>query len=368
MAIYRIYPESDAFLASEVTTGNAGRDEIVELGGYEDTSGTGRTNRIVVKFNRNEILDVVNSKIGSSGISASLNYYLAEASELPVSYKVYSYPLAQDWDNGTGKFGDTPINTTGVSWTNTKAGASTPWITAGWGAGITGSFSGSQTGGGSWYTGSGAFALETSQSFSTNSDKDISIDVSNAVELIYSGSINNYGHIIKLENQYEFNTDTNVRLKFFGNDTNTIYPPYLEFKWDDVSYNTGSLNVLTTDISTLGIKNNRERYESSGKTRFRLSARPKYPTRTFTTASAYLTNYALPENSYWGVKDEYTEEMVIDFDRYTKVSCDSTGPYFDVYMDSFQPERYYRLMIKSTIDGSEIIFADKNTFKVVRNV
>jgi hypothetical protein len=33
MAVYRIFPEQDAFIFSEVPT-NAGLDEIVEIGGY----------------------------------------------------------------------------------------------------------------------------------------------------------------------------------------------------------------------------------------------------------------------------------------------------------------------------------------------
>ena len=61
--------------------------------------------------------------------------------------------------------------------------------------------------------------------------------------------------------------------------------------------------------------------------------------------------------------------MIIDFDTsYTKVSCDATGSYFDVFMDGLQPERYYRLLIKTEIDGSSIVVDDKNIFKVVRNV
>ena len=43
--------------------------------------------------------------------------------------------------------------------------------------------------------------------------------------------------------------------------------------------------------------------------------------------------------------------MVVPFDsKFTKVSCDSTGPYFDVYMDGLQPERYYRILVKSELD------------------
>ena len=33
MAVYRIFPEKDTIISTEVTTGNAGKDEIVEIGG-----------------------------------------------------------------------------------------------------------------------------------------------------------------------------------------------------------------------------------------------------------------------------------------------------------------------------------------------
>ena len=60
--------------------------------------------------------------------------------------------------------------------------------------------------------------------------------------------------------------------------------------------------------------------------------------------------------------------MVIPFDtNYTKISCDSTGPYFDIYMDGLQPERYYRVLVKSEIDGTNTVIDNGNTFKVVRN-
>ena len=61
--------------------------------------------------------------------------------------------------------------------------------------------------------------------------------------------------------------------------------------------------------------------------------------------------------------------MIIDFDsNFTKISCDASGPYFDVHMDGLQPERYYRLLIKTTLDGSTVVVDDKNIFKVARNV
>jgi len=40
-----------------------------------------------------------------------------------------------------------------------------------------------------------------------------------------------------------------------------------------------------------------------------------------------------------------------------------------VYMDGLQPERYYRILIKTVLDGSTVVVDDSNNniFKVVRN-
>ena len=362
MAVYRIFPEKDAFISTEVPTGNTGKDEIVEIGGYYDISGTGQANRILVKYSNDDINTAI-ATIGGAGYSASLGMYLADASTLPSNVTIHLNAISQSWDNGTGKFGDTPINTSGVSWIYRQTGEAGAWTTSGYSAGSTGSYR-SQVGGGTWYT-----SYETTQSFSINSATyDLTLPATRLVQSIVNATNPNDGFIIRLQPDLEFNTTSSIRLKYFGADTNTIYPPYLEFKWDDSSYVTGSLTVLSNGISTINLTNNRGKYTDVGKQRFRVSARPKYPVRSFTTSSAYLTNYALPSASYWGLKDEYTEEMVVDFDTtFTKVSCDSNGAFFDVYMDGLQPERYYRILIKTTLDGSTTVVDNQNIFKVVRN-
>lgn len=368
MAIYRIFPESDTFIFSEGVKGNAGKDEILEIAGYTDFSGTGRTKRTIVKFATSEIQSVVNSKVGSSSWNAYLRGYLAEANELPVSHSLFVYPISDTWENGTGKFGDLPIDKSGVSWQYRGAQETNAWLTSGFGAGITGYSISGQSGGGTWYTGSAGVNLEASQSFALNADLDLEIDVTNATTLFYSESLYNNGFILKLPNDLEFNVSRSVQLRYFGVDTNSIYPPSLEFRWDDSSYETGSLSVLDNSQAQINVKNNKGEFVDEGKQRFRLSAKPTYPTRTFTTSSVYLTNYALPTASYWGLRDENTEEMVVDFNTsYTKISCDSNGPYFDVHMDGLQPERYYRLLIKTTLDGSTTVVDNKNIFKIVRN-
>ena len=165
MAVYRIFPEKDTFISSEAPTGNAGKDEIIEIGGYPNTSVIGETNRLLVQYKTSEIQDVVATKIGAANYSASLCLYLADAYEVPVDYTLYAYPISGAWDSGVGKFGDIPVNISGVSWQYRQAGLSAPWTTAGFATGVTGSFNPNLTpGGGTWYTGSAGINLESIQS------------------------------------------------------------------------------------------------------------------------------------------------------------------------------------------------------------
>lgn len=348
MAVYRIYPEKDTFIFSEPTVagiyGNAGRDEILEIGGYPDANAIARTNRAIVQFSTTDIVNTLNTKV-SGNWSSSLHLYLAEAGELPQSYTLYAFPVSQSWINGAGKRDDSPVNVTGVSW-KYKDAQTTEWTSLG---------------------GDYINTVSGSQTLTLTSDHDVDIDVTPIVDEYYSGSIPNYGFLIKLQDALENETTASINLKYFSSDTHTIYPPYLEFKWDDTNYST-TLTELDTDISTISIKNHKEKYTDSDKVRFRLSCRPKYPTRTFTTSSIYLTEYVLPQQSYWGIKDEFTDEMIIDFDNsFTKVSADNTGNYFDVYMDTLQPERFYRLLVKTTLNNNTVVIDNKNIFKVTRN-
>ena len=369
MAIFRIFPEKDTFIFTEVPTGNAGKDEIVEIGGYTGITGEGETSRILIQYSTSEIKDVITNKIAGGVYSASLHLYLADAYAVPVNYDLYAYPVYGTWDNGVGKFGDIPVNTTGASWQYKKSGESDAWTTVGFATNTTGSYkSGSTSGGGNWYTGSNGVSLEFTQSHALNSTNDVDINVTKAIQLFDAGTIVNSGFILKLPNNLEYNTTASIRLKYYGADTNTIFPPFLELKWDDSTYVTGSLSILSNSISTINLTNNKGKYPDVGKQRFRLSTRPKYPVRSFTTSSIYLTNYALPSASYWGLRDENTEEMIVNFDtQFTKISCDSNGGFFDVYMDGLQPERYYRILIKTILDGSTTVIDNQNIFKVVRN-
>ena len=82
--------------------------------------------------------------------------------------------------------------------------------------------------------------------------------------------------------------------------------------------------------------------------------------------SIYSTYSYLPTASYYAVQDLSTNEFVIDFDnQYTQLSADSISNYFDIYMSGLEPERYYKIVIKTTINNSTLIFDNNYYFKIV---
>ena len=362
MAIYKIFPEKSATLYSFYPTLNSGIDEILELSTYQSILGTNEASRPIIKFPSDEINDIITNKVSSSAFDVYLKLSLANASQLPLDYTIYCYPLAVDWNVGTGRLANSPITTDGVSWQFTTEASGSTWFDTVI-SGTTGSYS-TNVGGGLWYTASN---YEATQSFTRISSKDIELKVSNAVKAWYSSSINNNGLILKHSNSLEFTTASKFETKYFSANTHTIYPPCLEIRWNDFIYNTGSLAVISSPsiVATLG--NNQSEYQQDSVQRFRVNVRDKFPARTFQTASVYLNNKALPTSSYWSIKDLDTEEIVVDYDTtYTKISCDSTGNYFDVYMNGLEPERYYKILIKTIIGGSTLVLDDDYYFKVIR--
>ena len=187
------------------------------------------------------------------------------------------------------------------------------------------------------------------------------------VKLWNSSSIDNNGLILKHSSSIEFSSSF-VETNYFSVDTHTIYPPELEFRWDDSSYALTDLTAVTSSDFIVSFTNVKEEFEDTAIYDFRIKARDTYPTRTFQTSSVYLNAKALPTSSYWGLKDIKTNEMVVDFDTsYTKLSADSGSNYFKVYMDGLEPERYYQLMIKTIVGDETLIIENKdNYFKVVR--
>jgi hypothetical protein len=370
MAIYKIFPAKDASIYSLYPNKNTGLDEILEASTKIDVSDSPQTSRFLVQFSTEEINDVINNKISSSQWQANFKGYIANLEGLNLDTILEFYPIFGSWNMGTGKYLYSPEYTNGVSWIWRSYSGSNAWTTSGFSSFVTASY-GSQAGGGTWYTGSSnstVLPISASQTFTYVDSGDIDVNVTNMVKAWYSGSIANQGIIVKQAVEFVSSSDYQIEMKFFSNDTHTIYPPQLEFRWRDYTFNTGSSTntILNTQTSTVSLSENPGTFYSGSINRFRINSRPTYPARTFQTASLYTTNYYLPTASYYAVKDLDTNEFVIDFDnQYTQLSADGTSSYFTLYMNGLEPERYYKILIKSIIDGSTIIFDDNYYFKIV---
>ena len=157
-------------------------------------------------------------------------------------------------------------------------------------------------------------------------------------------------------------------MKYFSIDTHTIYPPCLEFKWADATFNTGSSTLPTLNIQPyiITVGENPGYFYPDSINQFRVYAIPEYPDRVFATASYYTQNYYLPTASYYAVQDLYTNEYIINFDTvYTQLSQDATSSFFTLYMNGLEPERYYKLLIKTTINGSTVVVDNDYYFKII---
>jgi hypothetical protein len=377
MAVYKIFPEKDTTIYSKYPDMNTGLDQILEISNEVSllSGSIPYVSRALIKFPTSEIEEVLNNIVlptvntesvntlspivSPNGLySASLKLYLADASNLPDTYSLECYSVSQSWEQGTGRFLYDPYDKTNATWVNRDN--TNEWLTASFYTNSTASFQSTNPGGGTWW-----FVYAGSQTFGINQTKDTNIDVTNIVSE-YSVNIENDGFLLKMGGTNEFNTSSSFSLKYFSRDTHTIYLPQLEIKWDDSVYNTGSLSVLTNENIVITLGNNIGKYNRDDVYRFRVNARDVYPARQFTTVSVYTLNKALPSSSYWALQDLNTGEYVIDFDpSCTKLSCDSSGNYFDMYMAGLQPDRYYKILIKSSFsNGSSVVYDNAYIFKL----
>ena len=382
MAYYFLYPEKDSTIYShpyrqDLNTG------IVETLSLASEKGIDNDlyypSRFLIQFKDSELTSIIQNKI-TGNFSASLITYATEFSQnLPKTQIIEIYPISQSWESGTDRYLERPYNnkvvSNGVSWLYTDDGTTkTSWETSSFNSGTTGSFSGSDKGGGVWYTGSG---FEFSQSFDITQNLDIDLNITSLIQKYssslfasqtYPTGIPNNGIIIKRTNDVNNNTTDQGELKYFSLDTHTIFSPTLAIKWDDSSYITSSgANILTSGKIQLNISNNKQEYRPSEEYTFRINAREQYPTRTFTTSSNYLNTNYLNSSSYYSIEDYSSKEIIIPFDtEFTKLSADSNGMYFKLDMDGLQPERYYRLLIRHDNNDGIFIYDDDVFFKVIR--
>jgi len=395
MAYYFIFPEIDTTIYShpDRKTMNAGADELLELVKEPGSSDEfHHPSRILIKFKNEEITNAI-SLMGegtfTSSLSSAVNLQLtlAEANNIVANHIINAYAVSQSWDEGTGKYLNLPSASNGTSWffrdnstfatSWTGSGTATNWFGSaatahGYGTGSIDSTLLTQ-GGGTWYTGSNFLGT---QQFLKGDDLDTNIDVkeiihrwsaSISVGQTFPDGIVNNGFLLKTLDSVETDVLNSFgELQYFSLDTHTIYPPKLCFKWNDSIHLKQGSAKQNGELQVL-LYGNKKEYNQNEIVKFRLHVRDKYPERSFDNESNFLKKGYFTTGSFYSIRDAHTEREIIPFDNnFTKLSADSEGMYFNLYMNGLQPERYYRILLKHINKDGTTIYDDNYHFKVVR--
>jgi len=337
--------------------------------------------RILIKFDTTEISKSISNGSITSDVTFKLKLKTTQASELPVDYTVYGYAISQSWNMGIGRF-STGGDLVGASWNN-KTESGSLWYVSG--SNITTGTSASINEGGTWYNTVPLTYQYKSSSFCTSSfsgsslicsqsydytTSDINMDITSIVKGWICGCVPNEGIILisSLESSTTNGIDSTV--KFFSKETNTIYQPYIDISWNDSIYTTGSMVPLTGIVPyTVVMQNLSKEYKFGSIPRINIFAREKFPLKNFTKGyqqNSYLSSSLLPSASYYCVKDNESENIVIDFDDNTKLSSDGNIHYFKIDTTGLPVERFYRILIKTTFNNQTDIFDNGNIFKITR--
>tara|TARA_Y100000034_G_scaffold136562_1_gene213841 strand:- start:4699 stop:5820 length:1122 start_codon:yes stop_codon:yes gene_type:complete len=369
---YFIYSTKDATISSgsnhidgaSFTDQNFGQDEILDLKKDFWNKEFDFPTRILISFAGTEFTNVSQSIVNGNIVNPKFYLRLYETNgtqDLSTEYKLSAFPLSQSWDEGAGRLNDNPKVTNGVSWENRNyypGSSAVSWSHD----------DGTLRHGGYYISGSG---YEASQSFSYESP-DIEMNVTDIVNKWLAGT-SNYGFILRFSGSQETDNQTYGQLKFLSTQTNTIYSPKLEIRWDDhkpcTGSNTGSLLPMTAsgeEDYMLYMKYLKESYKENDKVKFRVMPRKRYIKKTFSTSVQTVTGSFITEGSgSYSFVDMATGETIIPFSAYTSMSCDSTSNYFIQWMNGFNPNRAYKILYKLKYnDGQEIVYDDDFEFVV----
>lgn len=372
MAVKRIKPIQDTFIVETESGASFGGDEILELGKCYRPDATG-CSRILLEFMTNEVEELLGDH---SLVKATLNLKYAYSENLPAVYGVDITEIEQEWTEGEGHINDLPANLSGANWVTARPGH--PWEVEG-GEDIpknddedpfSGLFPTCPCHPDPEEEDSDVINVDMQkQEYFTSYQKsrDLCLDVTEWVYNWIVGRGKGLGFLLKLTNE-AIALDRKARICFYSSETHTTNYPYLEIVYDD---SVRPENPETFEnLSTLVIKtrNLKEHYYTGEKARVDLLVRPEYPLRVFSTSSLYRNEEkALPENTLWGIRDEYTGEMWVPFTDFgTKISYDSHGNFFILDTDLLEPERYYRLLFEVEDCKERRVIDTKNIFRVTR--
>ena len=341
------------------TDKNVGQDEVLEIKKIFFDRSFHAPTRTLIQFDTDEINNYISSSVLPHDYKVHLRLFeTAGTSGLSETYELIAHPLSESWDEGIGKEADNPKTTEGCSWEYRK---NTEGIEIEW-----------ETKGGTIVSTDGVDAV--SQSFSLSSP-DIDMDVTELAKKWFGGENVNHGFLLKLSGSVETSSGSFEDLKFFSRQSNTIYAPKLEVRWDDHLIVTGSATGSLTPLNLSGQEENyiyqlhkREAYKETETTKFRFGARKRYINKSFTTSVQSVSGSYFPEGSAsYSIIDMATNEDVIPFSPYTTMSCDPVSPFFTQDLNTFEPNRAYKILIKVKHDDNQTIVYDDDFEFILRS-
>ena len=345
MAIKRLRPIQDTFINNNSSQASFGADEILELGTCERSDASG-CSRILMEFMVNEVEELLGC---NSLVRATLNLKYAHAENLPPVWGLDCTEIDSEWAEGVGHVYDLPGNTEGASWFRPKGLDKEEY----WEGGLQ-------------LDQECIWKHEYFTGYQAN--RDICIDVTEWVySWLYSGG-KGLGFLLKLSNE-ELAEKMNTQVRFYSSETHTIFGPYLELVIDDGIEPSEDVPRADPNNLYLGVKNLKESYYLGDKVRLDLIVRPEYPVRTYSTGSLYRdSEKAVPKRTLWGIRDEYTGEMLVNFtEEGTECSFDERGNFMILDTDLLEPERYYRLLFEVDDGNSRKVYDSKNIFRVTKH-
>jgi len=357
MAYYFLTASKDASVYLQQPNQNTGLDEILEIskiyyGNVKDVS------HALLKFD----VGYLSASISNQSISmadATLVLKETKSEEIALEYILYANPISGSWEMGKGTRFDN-ISTAGVTWNYREGDSKLEWLQNNFNSYTTASINNGD--GGTWWTN-----YEANQSFNYQS-ADINMDVKSLLRAWMSGSIPNDGIILRHSIDNEVDTQDYGIVKVFSKETNTIYQPKVRIGWDDQSFITGSLTSLIAEDIKVGINNPKKEYKLGTTAKIRIFGRELYPLKTFTNTFAYTSQKYLPKTTYYQIKDFASNDIIIPFSEYSKISCDSDGNYIKVNFSNWEAGRVYKIEFKVDMGDGNIQYFDEDiTFSIVKN-
>lgn len=350
MAVIRFHSTKSNTLYSSNPLQNTGLDQILEL-----TADKLDVSRILMSFDKVSLFNTVENL---STWEANLRLYCANDSGLPEDYLIQIYNTGSPWKEGTGSYLDYPYSLEASTWKYNNTTTASEWVTA-IGGDVTGSYSPGNEGGGNWHT-TPVIDINNNKFI----DKDLYADVTSHIERVLDNL--NPDIIVKLADNHEFNYNERINIKYFSEDTNTIYKPVLEISYDDSVYNPSGSIITNQDVS-ISLNKNPTTISLTDIVTMNLFVKPKINSKNYSTVYSTPKSLQIPSDSWWQLRDYDTNEIVIPGSlTRTKLSCSLGNNFFKFYPQNLYVNRYYCFDIFIKVGNDVKSYTPDYIFRIVK--